>query len=198
MYVLVFPNTQSKCLKLEILKYYVRTHIRQVNHDPDHLDTNLPLWDMQDVYSNGPTQEIHGRSCRLYGSHPATWAISYRSHRSGVYLACLTDLDHEVGIDHTDHTDHTDHLPEVWNLYDHSPIQWGPSRLFFVLPTGVKVNVLKTFHMSDGSRCRSSVVQILRLTLWDVWCSARAALYRSHSANISHCAREPCHIYPTE
>ena len=28
--------------------------------------------------------------------------------RSGIYLSCLPDLDHEVVIDHTDH------LPELW------------------------------------------------------------------------------------
>ena len=32
-----------------------------------------------DLYSPDPTQEKCARSCRIYGSHPATWATSYRS-----------------------------------------------------------------------------------------------------------------------
>ena len=42
------------------------------------------------VLSRGPTQEVCARSCRLNGSDPATWAgsyRSYRSYRSGIYLA---------------------------------------------------------------------------------------------------------------
>ena len=52
------------------------------------------------------TQETCARRCRLYASHPATWATSYRSYRSyksytsytsyrsyrsGIDLPCLTD-----------------------------------------------------------------------------------------------------------
>ena len=40
-------------------------------------------------------QDLYTRSCRLYGSHPATRA---RSHRSGKRSA-LKDLNHYVGID---------------------------------------------------------------------------------------------------
>ena len=71
----------------------------------DLLDPNLRLWDVQDLYGTDPTQEIGARSCRLYGSHPETWARSYRSYisyRSGIHLICLADLDYEVGIDFLD------------------------------------------------------------------------------------------------
>ena len=33
---------------------------------------------------------------QFYGYHPATGA---RSYRSGIYLPCLADLDHQVGSD---------------------------------------------------------------------------------------------------
>ena len=61
--------------------------IDQIDDDLDNLDPNLPLWDVvQDLHSTGPTQETCPRSCRLYGSHPATRARSYRSYRSAIYL----------------------------------------------------------------------------------------------------------------
>ena len=47
------------------------------------------------------SRKICARSCGLHGSHPATWARSYRSYRSyrsGIYLPCLPDLDHNLGI----------------------------------------------------------------------------------------------------
>ena len=47
--------------------------IRRTDHDLDHLVPNMPLRDVvQDLYSTDPTQEACPRSCRLYGSHPAT------------------------------------------------------------------------------------------------------------------------------
>ena len=51
--------------------------------------------------STDPIQEtlVCAKSCRLCRSHPATWAISYRSYRSYrsmIYLPCLGDLDREV------------------------------------------------------------------------------------------------------
>ena len=52
---------------------------------------------MRDLYNTGLTQETSPGPCRLYGSHPATRA---RSYRSGLYLPCLADLDHEAGIDY--------------------------------------------------------------------------------------------------
>ena len=36
--------------------------------------------------------------------------MSYRSHRSAIYLPCLKDLDREVG------TDDANHLSEVWKI----------------------------------------------------------------------------------
>ena len=59
-----------------------------MDHDLDHLyvdhpDPNLPLGYVvqEDLYSTDPTQETlsYCRSCRLYGSHAATLARSYRS-----------------------------------------------------------------------------------------------------------------------
>ena len=55
---------------------------------------------MQDLFSTYPTLETCLRSsCRLYGSHPATRAISYRSYRPGMNLSALEDIDHQ-GIDY--------------------------------------------------------------------------------------------------
>ena len=79
---------------------------RRTDDDLDHLDPSLPLWDaVQDLYSTDPTEEPCPGPCRLYGSHPATWARSYRpGNRSA-----LKDLDHVVEIDD---------LSEVWNIVD--------------------------------------------------------------------------------
>ena len=86
----------------------------------DARDPSLPLWDVvQDLCRTDSTKEIMSliRSCRLYGSHTATWA---RSYRSGIYLPCLADLDHEVVVNYTDRTDHLSEVccifscPEVW------------------------------------------------------------------------------------
>ena len=66
-------------------------HTDETDHDLDHRDPNLPLWHVvQYLYGTGPTQYTRPISCRLYASHPATWAgsyRSYRSYRSGVYLS---------------------------------------------------------------------------------------------------------------
>ena len=57
----------------------VKSSTRLTDHDLDHLYPNLPLWGaVQDLYSIYLTQETPARSCRLYDSHPATWARSYR------------------------------------------------------------------------------------------------------------------------
>ena len=54
------------------------------------VDPRLPLWDVvQDLYSTDPTQETCGRSCRLYVSHAATGAISYRP---GIYLPSNVEI----------------------------------------------------------------------------------------------------------
>ena len=45
---------------------------RRIDHDlpVDHVDPNLPLWDVvQDLRNTDPTQESCPRSCRLYCSH---------------------------------------------------------------------------------------------------------------------------------
>ena len=52
--------------------------------------------------------QIQPRKCVL---DQADYTAPIRQHaldhtRSGIDLPCLTDLDYEVGIDHTDHTDH--------------------------------------------------------------------------------------------
>ena len=74
--------------------------VGQIDHIPisrsvDHLDPNLPLWDvLHHLCSTDPTQEtcFINRSCRSFGSRPPTWARSYRSdrsdrsYRSGIYL----------------------------------------------------------------------------------------------------------------
>ena len=40
---------------------------------------------------------LRRRSCTFYGSHRTTWARSYRSYISGIYLPCLADhTDHEL------------------------------------------------------------------------------------------------------
>ena len=52
---------------------------------------------VRDLCSTDPTQETRPRSCTLYGSHPATWA---RSYRPGAYLPCLADVHQEVRIDY--------------------------------------------------------------------------------------------------
>ena len=76
--------------------------IDQIDHDLDHLDPNPPLLDaVQDLYSTNPAQETHARSVGLlivYTFRPTTRAIAYRSYRSGEYLLCLADLDHQVGV----------------------------------------------------------------------------------------------------
>ena len=75
----------------------------QIDHDlqVDHLDPCLPLRDVvQYLYNTDASQETCLRSCRLYGSHAATCA---RSYRSGKYLSCLADLDHDLGINHAGH-----------------------------------------------------------------------------------------------
>ena len=47
--------------------------IDQIDHDLDHPDPNLPLWDVvPDLWSTHLTQETCVESCRVYGSHPAT------------------------------------------------------------------------------------------------------------------------------
>ena len=52
----------------------------------DHLNPNLPFSDaLQDLYSADLTQESCHRSCRLFGSHPATWAIDHADQQS-IYL----------------------------------------------------------------------------------------------------------------
>ena len=49
---------------------------RRTDHDLDNRDPHLPLGDVvQDLYSTDPTRELRPRSCRTYGSDPATWAI---------------------------------------------------------------------------------------------------------------------------
>ena len=66
-----------------------------------HLDPTLPLWvvvqDLIAVVHTQPTTHVLDRSCRLYGSDPATWS---RSYRSGTYMPYiyLEDLDHLVLI----------------------------------------------------------------------------------------------------
>ena len=57
---------------------------------------------MQDVYRTGLTQETH-----VLDNH-AGYTAPIRQHeldysRSGLYLPCLADVHHEVGVDHTDH-----------------------------------------------------------------------------------------------
>ena len=59
-------------------------HLDQIEHDLHHLYPNLPLQDaVRDAYSTHPTQESCPRSCRLYGSRPATYA---RTYALGTYL----------------------------------------------------------------------------------------------------------------
>ena len=55
-----------------------------VDHYLDNLYPNPSLWGgFQDLHSTGPAKEnCRYRWCRLYGSHPATWARSFRSYRS--------------------------------------------------------------------------------------------------------------------
>ena len=84
----------------------------QIDHDLDHLDPNLPLLNVvQDLYRTDPTQESRPGSCRLYGSHPATWATTL--HHTLVQISDLSGVkivDNQVGIDHTDRTGRTDRL----------------------------------------------------------------------------------------
>ena len=116
--VLIYRN--NWCMeKIDISKYLMYRRNRYIDifnvskyctrwtdHYLDHLDPNLLLWyALQDLYSTDQTQDACPRSSRLYGSHPSTWARSYRSYRSGINLPCLADLDRQlycttvVGID---------------------------------------------------------------------------------------------------
>ena len=62
-------------------------HLRIDHPQIDRLDANLLLWnDEQDLYSAAPSQETCAWPCKVYGSHAATWARSYRSYRSGIHL----------------------------------------------------------------------------------------------------------------
>ena len=45
---------------------------------------------------SNPGSMSYSRSCRSYGSHPATWTRSYRSYRSAIWLSCLVGLGHEL------------------------------------------------------------------------------------------------------
>ena len=73
--------------------------IDQIDHDLEHLDPHLPLWDVRDLCSTDPTQEIcaMNRSCRWHGSHPG------KMRANGSYLvqirdvSSLNDLDHVSG-----------------------------------------------------------------------------------------------------
>ena len=58
--------------------------IDQIDHDLDHLVPHLEEL-AQDLHSTDPTHDICGRSCRVYRSHPATWATVDRT-RSGIDL----------------------------------------------------------------------------------------------------------------
>ena len=56
----------------------------------DQIDPNLPTWHAgQDLRSTDPTQETCARTWWSL-SNPATWARSYRSYRSGMYLPSKT------------------------------------------------------------------------------------------------------------
>ena len=67
-----------------MLLQYCTLRTDQIDHDLDHLDINLPLWDVvQDLHSTDPTQETCPTSYRLYGIHKATWSRRYTSE---IYL----------------------------------------------------------------------------------------------------------------
>ena len=70
----------------------------EADRDVGYLVPRLPLWGfVQDLHHTGPTQQLCARSYALYRSHPATTWATYVDHtRSGIYLPCLADLDHEL------------------------------------------------------------------------------------------------------
>ena len=55
-------------------------------------------WTVQHRSNPRTTSYCCCRSCRLHGSHRATWARSYRSYRSGIYSPCLADVHHELQL----------------------------------------------------------------------------------------------------
>ena len=91
------PRKKTEMHPIMAERYERYTHgTGQIDHDLDHLRPNLPLRHaVQDMYSTDPTPETRAGSCGLYGPHPAAEA---RSYSLGIFLPCLADLYHEVGI----------------------------------------------------------------------------------------------------
>ena len=79
-----------------------KPHTHPTDHDLDHLDSNLPFWGaVQDLYSIDPTQKPCPRSCRLYGSHPATWGTTADHTRTDQEsISALKGLDYAAVIDY--------------------------------------------------------------------------------------------------
>ena len=110
-----------------------------------------------------------------------------RSCRWGIYLPCLADRHHEVGIDHTDHADHTDHtyhtdhLPEVCSLrgvagrkrFSCTPSHRTPGSGGLLTPRGDR-NRRRGVHRPDvlwsqlGETHRSSIRCHLCITVYQV------------------------------
>ena len=97
LFYFAFPVCLLALLRLLLTRYQgvrgfacLHTSDRQISSTDsidhpqmDHLVPQLPLSEVvQDLRSTYPTQETRAVSCSLYGSHPATWARSYRSYRS--------------------------------------------------------------------------------------------------------------------
>ena len=92
-----FPQV-SNCIFLFVvfLANGIVPHAGQIDHDLDHLYHNLQLLDVvRDLCSTDPTQE---KRCWLM---KLTWYPP--GNRSGKCLPCLTDLDHDLGVDDLDH-----------------------------------------------------------------------------------------------